>query len=168
MMKKIISAILITVFLAGFTVGCKNDPAATAKNVPVSELMTKIVANTDLVTENVAGKGPSMVKQTATQIKDGFYVDTALAEEYDLKISNNIVSANTVAVFKLKDLKNVASFQEGLNKRKDDQVKLFESYAPAEAALAKDGIIAVKGVYVLFVVSKDAAAVKTAFLDMLK
>lgn len=160
MMKKIISAILITVFLAGFTVGCKNEPAATAKNVPVSELMTKIVENTDLSSK--------MVGQTATQIKDGFYVDTALAEEYDLKISNNIVSANTVAVFKLKDAKDVASFQEGLNKRKDDQVKLFESYAPAEAALAKDGIIAVKGVYVLFVVSKDAAAVKTAFLDMLK
>jgi hypothetical protein len=156
-MRKFISLLLIAALAASLLSACA---AETFKDVPVKDLMSAVAAGTDLATK--------MTGQTAAQIQANFYVDPAKCSEYDLKISTNPVSANTLAIFKLADAKDAEAFKTGLQKRLDDQVKVFESYAPAESALSKEGVILVKGSYVLFVVSKDAETVRAAFLAQIK
>jgi hypothetical protein len=156
-MKKIASVLIALIFLIMAFTGCGTT---TVKNIPVKDIMANIVSDTDLTTK--------MIDVSDNQIIATYGIDLSMLEEYSVKISNNIVSANTVAVFKLKDLKDLVTVQNCITKRKNDMVTTFQDYAPAESALAKNAVALTKGRYILFAVSKDAETVKTAFNDMFK
>ena len=157
-MRRIALVLIAAISLTLAFSACNDN--GTVKDIPVDEIMSKVIEDTDLDT--------NMIVQSENQVIVSYGINLSLLEEHSVKISKNIVSANTIAIFKLKDVKDIVAFQNSVNKRKNDMIDLFQDYAPAESDLAMNSIAMTKGRYILFVVSKDAEKVKAAFEKMFK
>jgi ABC-type glycerol-3-phosphate transport system substrate-binding protein len=155
-MKKIISALLAALVLTLALAGCGGK--AVRSDLAAKDILTAAVEGTDLTVK--------MIDVADNQIIATYGIDLTKLEGYSVRISNSIVSANTIAVFKLKDEKDIVAVQNSVAKRKADMVATFQSYAPAESALAENAVMLTKGRYILFVVSKDAETAKAAFLKL--
>lgn len=102
---------------------------------------------------------PSLMEMTADMIKQMYYIDPALLEQHTAMSPMMNVKSNELAVFKVKDAKDIAAVQEGIKKRATDIQKNFETYLPDQYENAKKYKLVTKGNYVFFVIA-DAAEVE--------
>lgn len=90
--------------------------------------------------------------------------------DYDgvtLYISTTSMSAEELLLIKAKSEEQVAAIRDAIEERRDTRRQDFDGYAPDEVDLIDSSILQVRGNYVFFVVSKEAAKYKEAFTSSL-
>lgn len=75
------------------------------------------------------------------------------------------VEACEIAVLILKDEKDNKTASEALNEYIQNRAGVFEGYAPKQAAMVKEGIVAPNGRYIALLICPDPQSAKEAFLD---
>lgn len=75
------------------------------------------------------------------------------------------VEASEIAVLVLADEKDSGTVETALSEYIQNRAGVFEGYAPEQAAIAKDGIVVVKGKYVALLICRDIPGAKAAFLS---
>lgn len=71
-------------------------------------------------------------------------------------------------IVKVKNKKQIESIEDSMEERANKQLESFKDYAPEQANLIENNEIAVRGNYVIFVISKDAEAIKDKFKEEIK
>ena len=75
------------------------------------------------------------------------------------------VEASEIAVLLLNDEKNCKAAQETLSEYIQNRAGVFEGYAPQQAAMAKEGIVAPSGRYIALLICPEPQSAKEAFLE---
>ena len=99
---------------------------------------------------------PALVEMTGDMVKQMYYIDPALLEQYTIMSPMMNIKTNEIAVFKVKDAKDIAAVEDGIKKRAADVQKTFETYLQDQYENAKNYKLVTKGNYVFFVISEEA------------
>lgn len=103
---------------------------------------------------------PKLMEMDDEMIKQMYYFDPAILEEYKAMSPMMNVQTNEVSIFKVKDAKDITAVQDGIKKRAADVQKSFETYLPDQYENAKNYKLVTKGNYVFFVIAAAADADK--------
>lgn len=159
-MKKFMYCLMALVMAFSVT-GCGGEKPLETKMT--SEEMAKAVTESQ--------SGLSELKQTvsgdddfASWISDYYEIDTGLIEDGAVYYAEG-VEAGEVAVLLVGDEKDTETVQNALEQYKEGRKEVFEGYAPKQAALAENGIVAVNGRYVTLFICEDTSAAKAEFLN---
>lgn len=121
---------------------------------PVKTVHKAIMARTDT-------KG--MTRGTTQDLKKYYGLNAKDYEGVILYIPDDVMSVNELLVVKVKDENQAQIVEKAAQKRLDTQLKSFEGYGAKQTKLIKSAVLEERGVYVLFVISKDADAMYGAF-----
>ena len=77
------------------------------------------------------------------------------------------MGTDEIFLVKLSDLGQQETVKKAMEQRLQSQMDVFEGYAPAQYAALEQGIVEVRGNYLLLLVAEDAGPVRHAFLDAL-
>ncbi|QPQ36423.1 MULTISPECIES: DUF4358 domain-containing protein [unclassified Lysinibacillus] len=146
-MKKTIM-ILLTAMLAVIISACAGDKDSTIE----VKLSAKEMA--DQMLEKV--EQPVLMELSAEELKDLYNIDSAKLEDYSVRVPMMNIKTNEIAIFKVKEAKDVADIQAALKKRAENVQKQFEQYLPDQYENAKNYKLITKGNYVLLVISDSA------------
>lgn len=75
------------------------------------------------------------------------------------------VEASEIAVLVMADEKNCKEAEEALKEYIQNRAGVFEGYAPQQAAMAKEGIVAQNGRYIALLICPQPQSAKEAFLE---
>lgn len=132
-----------------------NNNTSTNQEAEVSTTKT----TKEMVDEMLAKiEQPSLVEMTGDMVNQMYYFDASLLDQYTIMSPMMNIKTNEVAVFKVKDAKDLTAVQDGIKKRAADIQKTFETYLPDQYENAKNYKLVTKGNYVFFVIA-DAADV---------
>lgn len=159
--KRII-AILLTICIAASITACSSSKSpqssnSSVVNVTSGEIKTKVMESYE---------HPAYQELTPEQVKEMYYIDPAILENYSVNIPMMNVNASEIAVFKVKDTSNIKAVEEGIGKRAADLDEVWKRYLPAQYELVKNHKIKVNGNYVMFVVHQDADKIIATFDEM--
>lgn len=146
-MKKTIM-ILLTAMLAVIISACAGDKDSAIE----VKLSAKEMA--DQMLEKV--EQPVLMELSAEELKDLYNIDSAKLEDYSVRVPMMNIKTNEIAIFKVKEAKDVADIQAALKKRAENVQKQFEQYLPDQYENAKNYKLITKGNYVLLVISDSA------------
>ncbi|MFJ7647811.1 DUF4358 domain-containing protein [Lysinibacillus sp. NPDC097279] len=146
-MKKTIM-ILLTAMLAVIISACAGDKDSTIE----VKLSAKEMA--DQMLEKV--EQPVLMELSAEELKDLYNIDSAKLEDYSVRVPMMNIKTNEIAIFKVKEAKDVSDIQAALKKRAENVQKQFEQYLPDQYENAKNYKLITKGNYVLLVISDSA------------
>lgn len=108
------------------------------------------------------------LKKLETQSLKRYYgLNGADYEGVTFYVSTSSMSAEELLLIKAKSEEQVNDIKEAIIDRKETRRQDFDGYAPNEVDLVDASVLQVRGKYVLFVISKDAAKYKKAFTDHL-
>lgn len=77
----------------------------------------------------------------------------------------SIMESETLLVVCLQDKDQGEGIMDTITEQRDELMKLFQSYAPDQYELLRSSVLVQKGNYLLYVVSEEAKAVESAFVD---
>ena len=124
-----------------------------------ADVLSAVVSVVD--TENMQEADAQMVKRL-------YGIRPAEYESCTLYYPKTNMGAEELLLVKLKDVSQRDAVLEAVEKRIDTQKNAFDGYAPAQFALLENhAVVEPRGNYVLFVVSAEADAAKTAFTKAL-
>lgn len=154
-MKKGILSIIITAIIVLCT-ACGNTASASAS---AGEMTAEILKDfsSDLMTEVSSERMPSY-----------YNLDLELLEEYSVYIDGSGGFADELAIFKVKNEKDIETVKQSIQSRLEDRKKVFESYSPEEFDKLQNCVIKEQGAYILFSVSDDNSTVEKCFLSFFK
>lgn len=129
--------------------------------------------NTEVEVENYGEQDPSVAKETIFVITDGietvanadmteemfadtYGIDTSLLASYSVQMPMMNVHAEEIAVFEVKDEKDIDAVKAGIEKRQKALEEQWSRYLPEQYELVKASKTVVKGNLVLYVVSAEA------------
>ncbi|ASS77056.1 hypothetical protein CIG75_00765 [Tumebacillus algifaecis] len=113
-------------------------------------------------------KQPMLIEMKIDQLKDTYGLDPALLEEFTVRYPLMNVKTNEIAIFKVKDEKEIATVKLAIEKRATVVQKQFEFYLPDQYENAKNYKIITNGKYVLFLISESADELGKAFSTFFK
>jgi len=158
-MKK--SLCFIFIFLLLFSLaGCSNQQ----------------VSETDMTLDEIAAAIRSDQQELPTLVKitsEDTNFTTWLSDYYLLQaeqVADGVicyadgVEASEIAVLLLADEKDCKTVEDALTEYIQNRSSVFEGYAPEQAALAKDGIVAVNGRYIALLICPEPQTAKEVFL----
>lgn len=157
-MKRIRCFVLAFLILFSF-VSCSHQPAAET-DMPLTDIAAAIAESQSEL--------PAL-----EQIASGDDFTAWLSNYYSLqaeKVEDGVicyadgVQASEIAVLVLVDEEDCEAVKEALTEYIQKRIGAFEGYAPQQAAIAKDGIVAVNGRYVALLICPQPQAAKAAFL----
>lgn len=128
---------------------------------PVSESLPSAKEMVDEMLKQI--EQPIIAEMESDMIKDSYYIDPELLEEFAIRYSMISIKSNEVAILKVKDAKNIDTVKEGIKKRAEDIQKQFEWYLPDQYENAQNYRIVTNGNYILFVISESADDLEKAF-----
>lgn len=158
-MKKLIYLIFTIIFLFSLA-GCSNQ-----------------VSETDMTPEDIAAAIMSSQQELPAlmQITSEDTDFTTWLSDYYLLQAGQVtggvicyaegVEASEIAVLLLADEKDCKKAEEALREYIQNRAGVFEGYAPKQAALVKDGIVAVNGRYIALLICQEPQTAKEAFLE---
>ncbi|MGE7839502.1 DUF4358 domain-containing protein [Lysinibacillus sp. NPDC093712] len=146
-MKKTIM-ILLTAMLAMVISACSGDKESTIEVKQSAKEMA------DEMLEKV--EQPVLMELSAEELKDLYNIDAAKLEDYSVRIPMMNVKSNEIAIFKVKDAKDIPDIEAAVKQRAENVQKLFEQYLPDQYENAKNYKLITKGNYVLIVISDSA------------
>lgn len=154
MKKGILSIIVITIIT--ICTACGNNVTASAS---VSEMTAEILNSfsSDFMSELTAERMPSY-----------YNIDLNLLESYSVYIDGSGGFSDELAIFQVKDTKDVETVKQAIQTRVDERKNVFESYNPEEFDKLQNFIIKEQGTYILFCVSDDNATVENSFMSYFK
>lgn len=94
-------------------------------------------------------------------------VDEALLAEYEVYIGTG-ATAEEIAIFRVKDSKDVSTVKAACETRVADQKQACENYLPAEMPKLESPVIQTAGNYVVLCISNDNAKIQTVLDGYLK
>lgn len=99
---------------------------------------------------------PSLMDVPSDMVADLYHLDTAMLEDYTIKIPMMNVKTNEIAILQVKDANDIPTIEEAVKLRAEDVQKQFETYLPDQYENAKNYKLIVKDNYVLFFISERA------------
>ncbi|MEW9094119.1 MAG: DUF4358 domain-containing protein [Clostridiaceae bacterium] len=151
MNKKVLIFLLLIVSLLSLF-GCGKTTKEV--NVSVREIAEKIKDEVE---------SSPMVELKEEEVKEKYYVNPDIIEEFVVQIPLMNVKADELAIIKVKDEKNVDEVVEGIKKRAGDVQKTFETYLPDQYENAKNYTLKNNGRYILFIISEDSEKIESIF-----
>ncbi|KGP80680.1 MULTISPECIES: DUF4358 domain-containing protein [unclassified Paenibacillus] len=146
----VLSSVMI---LCGILIGCSGKNEA-AKDVPVHTIEERI--------KQVASM-EDMEKGDMNRLKKLYHLDPDEVQDFVLYTAESNVEANELAVIKVKQENQAESVKEKIMKRIEAQEVKLKDYRPEQFYLVEKHVLKVKGLYILFTVSKDAEKIESAF-----
>ncbi|MCC3372897.1 DUF4358 domain-containing protein [Cohnella sp. REN36] len=150
----VLSTVLI---LCGILIGCsqKNEGA---KDIPVPAIEERIKQVASL---------EEMEKGDMNKLKKLYRMDADEVQDFVLYTAESNVEANELAVIKVKQENQAEVVKEKIMKRIEAQEVKLKDYRPEQFDLVEKHVLKVKGLYILFTVSKDAEQIERAFDEAL-
>ena len=146
-MKKMM-VLMLTAMVALVISACSNDKSATIEvKESAKEMADKMVAEVEQ---------PQQIELSEEQLKDFYNIDAAKLEDFTVRMPMMNVKTNEIAIFKVKDAKDVAEIEAAAKERAENVAKQFEQYLPDQYENAKNYKLVTKGNYVLMVISESA------------
>ena len=99
-------------------------------------------------------------------LKDAYGIDEQVLSSYRVEMGMNRARVWELAVFEVKEDKDIDKVKEGIAKRQQDLEKQWESYLEDQYELVKKSQTIVKGNMILYVVSPDADQIVGQFDQM--
>ena len=151
-MKKIFAMLLAVVLMLG-AVGCggSDDGAAAAPGVELSG-----------VYESVADKLPSMMLMDADSMMNFYGVDASLCSQYVMAICADGLRADEVWLLEANDEAALAELKEMAEYRLEAKEGETINYLPDQYEIVKEAELYTKGLVLVFIVSPDVDAIKSA------
>lgn len=106
---------------------------------------------------------PPLIDMGADQVKEAYGIDTKLLADFTVMAPLMNVKTNEIAIFKVKNVKDIAMVKKGIKKCAADIQKSFEDYLQDQYENAKNYKIVTNGDYVLFLISESAEDLEKAF-----
>lgn len=160
-MKKMI-VIMLTMVLVLVVSACSgNKTATTDEKTEAIEASASAKEMTDKMLAEV--EQPNLMELTAEDLKNIYDLDAAILEDFSVRIPLTIVHSNEIAIFKVKDVNDIAEVLAKVKGRAENAMKSFEQYLPDQYENAKNHKIVTKGNYVLFVISDQADKLITVY-----
>lgn len=151
-MKRIFAMLLAAVLLLG-VVGCGgSEQGATAE--PGVELSG--------VYDSVAGQLPSMMLMDADSMMNFYGVDAALCEQFVMAICADGLRADEVWLLEAKDAASLAELKEMAESRLAAKEGETINYLPDQYEIVKEAELYTKGRVLVFIVSPEVDAIKSA------
>lgn len=149
--------LLLAIFLVIIFKGCTTF--SDTKNISVNNIANEIEVEHDL---------SSMRKGDSKALKRYYGLNSNDLEEFCLYLPSSTMDVDEVLIVKVKNKKQIESIEDSMEERANKQLESFKDYAPEQANLIENNEIAVRGNYVIFVISKDAEAIKDKFKEAIK
>lgn len=112
---------------------------------------------------------PSLMALEGDAVKDIYTtLDQALVEDFTIMMPMMNVKTNEIAVFKVKDAKDIPAIEKAIADRATNVQKQFETYLPDQYENAKNYKVVTEGNYVLFVISEASDAIIEQFQALVK
>lgn len=160
-MKKI-TIIILTMALAFVISACSEKstsaPEETTKPIEPSKSAKEMTEEMLKVVEQ-----PNMAELTEDDIVNVYNIDPTKLEDFSANIPLMNVKANELAIFKVKDTKDVAEILAQVKVRSENAMNAFDHYLPDQYEIAKNYTVVEKGNYVLFIISEQADELVTIF-----
>lgn len=160
-MKKNYFAFMLVIALGLVLTACSGANSNNDSNNNTSANKKEQAVTTKTTKEMVDGmlakiEQPALIEMTGDMVKQKYYIDAALLEQYTIMSPMMNIKTNEIAVFKVKDAKDIAAVEDGIKKRAGDVQKTFETYLQDQYEIAKNYKLVTKGNYIFFVISEDA------------
>ncbi|KOS69086.1 hypothetical protein AEA09_11385 [Lysinibacillus contaminans] len=146
-MKKMM-LIMLTMVLAMVVSACSGDKTTTIEASKSAKEMA------DQMLKEV--EQPDLMELSEEEMQNLYNIDPAKLEDFSVRVPMMNVKTNEIAIFKVKDEKDVADVEAAAKQRAENVMKQFEQYLPDQYENAKNHKIVVKGNYVLLVISDRA------------
>lgn len=151
--------VLVIIHISIYFTGCMKTNEASSKNPSVNEIDDKIKQSVDI---------SSLEKADGEKLQKLYGISPDDIDEFLLYIASTNIKADEIAVFKVKDEKDLENIKNKIEKRVEEQSEDFKDYLPIEYDLLENHIVKCKGRYILFVVSDKSESVLNAFEESLK
>lgn len=159
-MKKIL-CFLFTFFLMFSFTGCSQQKAFETDMAP-DDIAAAIQASQQELPELIQITSEDM--DFSTWLSDYYLLQTEQVSDGVICYGDG-VEASEIAVLLMTDEKDCKTAGESLNEYIRKRASVFEGYAPSQAAMVKDGIVTVKGRYVVLLICPEPQTAKEAFED---
>ncbi|BBH22964.1 hypothetical protein Back11_43090 [Paenibacillus baekrokdamisoli] len=169
-MKKRTVLIIMTIVMGIMLSACSSNNGNNAStNKPGNTASQEKPVQSKLTTKEMVDEmlkqveQPMLMELTADMVKNLYHLDPAVVEQYTIMTPLMNVKTNEIAIFKVKDAKDIAAVETAVKKRATDVQKSFETYLPDQYENAKNYKLVTKGNYVLFIISDKAADLENIF-----
>lgn len=153
MKKGIISIIMIAV-IALFS-ACSGNTASASVEEITAEILNGF-------------SNDSMAEVTAERMPSYYNLDLNLLESYSVYIDGSGGFSDELAIFQVKDTKDIEKVKRAIESRLESRKTAFENYAPDEFEKLQNCTIKENGAYILFTVSDDNSYVEKTFMSYFK
>ena len=153
-MKKIIYLLIMILSILTFSACGKATANPVAKDVTASII-------SDFSSD-------SMTELSADRVNSYYDIDLKKLEDFSIYIEGSGGYADEVAIFKVKDNKDIEDIKASINDRIKNRLKDFDGYNSEELVKIKNNLVLVKGKYILFVISENNDKAKSTFNAALK
>lgn len=141
MIKKTIFVVVLAAFL---TIVYADE---NAKNIPMAEIEDCLKTKTDITT---------MEKCSNRNLMQFFHLDYEQYDEHLYYKNKEALSVEELLIVKSKDREDLATVKDAVDERIESQIKTYDSYGPAQAAMLKNAIVSTKGNYLFYCTGEDA------------
>ena len=148
-MKKIIYLLIMVLSILTFSACGKATANPVAKDVTASII-------SDFSSD-------SMTELSADRVNSYYDIDLKKLEDFSIYIEGSGGYADEVAIFKVKDNKDIEDIKASIDDRIKNRLKDFDGYNSEELVKIKDNLVLVKGKYILFVISENNDKAKSTF-----
>ena len=153
-MKKIIYLLIMILSILTFSACGKATANPVAKDVTASII-------SDFSSD-------SMTELSADRVNSYYDIDLKKLEDFSIYIEGSGGYADEVAIFKVKDNKDIEDIKASIDDRIKNRLKDFDGYNSEELVKIKNNLVLVKGKYILFVISENNDKAKSTFNAALK
>lgn len=142
-----------------------KEPVPTKKPTPTKPPVAETLPNATKIVDGMLEKveQPSLMTMDSDSLKDMYSIDSSLLEDYSVRYPMMNVKATEIAVFKVKNKKDIDTIKDGIKTRATTIQKNFEHYLPDQYENALNYTVTTNGNYVLFIISDKADDLKKAF-----
>lgn len=191
--RKLMTLMMACIMGGAVVTGCGqkvNDKPATEQETPTpsdniieenqNPIENNIQSENNVEGENYGEQDPTVAQETLFVITDGvetvassempeemlvdaYGIDLSLLESYSVQMPMMNVHAEEIAVFEVKDEKDIDAVKAGIEKRQKALEEQWSKYLPEQYELVKASKTAVKGNLVLYVVSAQADKIVSNF-----
>lgn len=125
-------------------------------DVPVEDIVDEIYVDAQLM---------DMQEYSATELKADYGLNINDYKGVAYYGYESVMDCETLLVVCLQDKSQGDAIIETISAKRDELIKLFQSYAPDQYELLRNSVLVQKDKYILYIVSDNAKAVETAFMD---
>lgn len=153
-MKKIFSIFSIIIAIIFITSGCVSQGSVTVNDF-------------DKALRTI-GDISSLKKEDAKGLEKLYGINKTELEDFVLYTSKSEDSAEEILVLKVKYLSSIGDLRYRMEKRLNVKAKRFKESSPEEYKIVKNNMLEDRQNFIIFVISKDKAAIQKQFHKMVQ